>query len=192
MFKNDTRLECEKDTYFFDKEFVEILQKLIKEKEEKIEDFEVASDGRIIKVNNKQNEKEIFVVYDGAYNYDCEYYKENATKIVDMAQHYLDFILLYGLAYETKEARDRALFKIGIETKLKNIAERLNNGRKIDWENLKQEKYYLEYDFDCERFSTYAVNDHRVQGVIYCLDYRFLEVAKKEIGEKNLIKYFKE
>jgi hypothetical protein len=186
---------------FYNKELVKTLQKFIKQKEEKgqvkeeekVKDFEVASDGRVIKINNKESEKQIFVVYDEAYNYDYEYYKENGMKIVDMAQNYLDFILQYGLAYETKKARDRALFKIEIETKLKNIAERLNAGRKIDWEDRDQAKFNIYYDFDddggfycCLRYSD------KYQGAIYCLDKNFLDVAKQEIGENDLIKYFKE
>lgn len=203
LFENDVRLECGVDTYFFNKKLIKTLQEFIREKEEKkekkekeekkkIEDFEFAKDRRIIKINNKQSEKKIFVVYDGAYNYDYEYYKENATKIADMAQNYLDFIVKYGMAYETKEARDRAVFKIEIETKLKNIAERLNKGQKIDWEDKKQYKFHIYYDYR-DKILKYFVRDiSRVQGAIYCLDENFLNVAKQEIGEDNLIKYFGE
>ena len=197
-FENDIRLECEKDTYFFNKKFIKILKKLINEKkeEEKVKeeekDFEVAEDGRIIKINNKESEKEIFVIYEQAYNYDYEYYKENGMKIVDMAQNYLDFIVKYGIAYATKGARDKALFKIEIETKLKNIAERLNTGRKIDWKDADKEKFYICYDYINKRLlldNGYWCKD---QGVIYCLDENFLNVAKQEIGEDQLIKYLKE
>lgn len=109
-----------------------------------------------------------------------------------MAQNYLDFVLKYGLIYTTKEAKDKAIFKMEIETKLKNIAERLNAGRKIDWGDRDQAKFNIYYDFDdgnfycCLRYSDYC------QGSIYCLDKNFLDVAKQEIGEEQLIKYFKE
>ena len=33
-----------------------------------------------------------------------------------------------------------------IETKLKNIAERLNKGQKIDWKDMKQYKIFIFYD----------------------------------------------
>ena len=33
---------------------------------------------------------------------------------------------------------------------------------------------------------------NNVQGGIYCLDKNFLDVAKQEIGEENLIKYFED
>lgn len=207
FYENNLYSFCVSDTIhsdliieYYNKKFVKTLQKFIKEKEEKgqvkeeekVKDFEVASDGRVIKINNKESEKQIFVVYDEAYNYDYEYYKENGMKIVDMAQNYLDFIVKYGIAYATKEARDRALFKIEIETKLKNIAERLNNGRKIDWKNEKQVKYSIFYNSDDG--SLYGWNNMYAKetGQIYCLDENFLNVAKKEIGEDKLIKYFKE
>ena len=82
------------------------------------------------------------------------------------------------------------MFKIEIETKLKNIAERLNAGRKIDWENTNQIKYYIYYDYEIKVLD-YCIPGHcQNQGTIYCLDKNFLEVAKQEIGKENLIKYF--
>lgn len=172
---------------FYNKELVKILQKFIKQKEEKekVEDFEVAEDGRIIKINNYKSEKEIFVACDWEYI-------ENGIKISDMAQIYLDFCLKYGLAYATPEARDRAMFKLEIETKLKNIAERLNKGQKIDWNNAKQEKFVFLYHVDSDEF--YTLNDTltKIQGGIYCLDENFRKTAIKEIGEENLFKYFME
>lgn len=184
---------------FYNKKLIKTLQKFIKEKEEqkkekkeKAKDFKVASDGRVIKINNKESEKQIFVVYDEAYNYDYEYYKENGMKIVDMAQNYLDFVLKYGLAYTTQEARDKAMFKLEIETKLKNIAERLNKGQKIDWEDIDQDKFRIYYNFKDKILDWDTRYCRKDQGIIYCLGKNFLDVAKQEIGEENLIKYFKE
>ena len=185
MFENDVRLECGVETYFYNKKSVKTLQKFIKEKDkEKVEDFEVAEDGRIIKINNWMSEKQIFLLFsrdkvDGVIN---RFLQGCLMKYVDL-----------GLVYSTKEARDKAVFKMEIENKLKNIAERFNARRKIDWEDRDQAKFNICYDFDddggfycCLRYSDYC------QGSIYCLDKNFLEVAKKEIGEDNLIKYFKE
>ena len=79
-----------------------------------------------------------------------------------------------------------------IETKLKNIAERLNNGRKIDWKNVEQKKFFIYYNCDDEILDYDFRLTFKFQGTIYCLDENFLEVTKLEIGEKKLIKYFKE
>ena len=97
-----------------------------------------------------------------------------------------------GLVYATKEARDRTLFKIEIETKLKNIAERLNKGQKIDWEDRNQKKFFIHYDYNEKKLNYNLSYLLKSQGTIYCLDQNFLKVAIQEIGEDNLIKYFKE
>lgn len=173
---------------FYNKKFIKTLQKFKKQKEEKekLKDHEVASDGRVIKINNKQSEKKIFVAYE------YESCNEGNT-ICLLSQKYIDYVLKYGLAYATKEARDKAMFKLEIETKLKNIAERLNKGQKIDWENERQPKFNINYNFIDYKKMYCNVNRHyKSQGTIYCLDENFLEVAKQEIGEKNLIKYFEE
>lgn len=143
-------------------------------------DFEVAEDGRITKVNNRESKKNIYFVD----NYNQEYFfsnKENVNDCIDC-----------GLVFATEQARDKAMFKLEIETKLKNISERLNNGRKIDWKNGLQEKFHIYYNYDKKILEWYTRIFNNVQGAIFCLDQKFLEVAKQEIGEENLIKYFKE
>lgn len=173
----------------YNKKFVKTLQKFIneKEEEEKVKDFEVASDGRIIKVNNYKSEKEVF----------SRSSMEGGDKIKVLHPDWLDHIVEQGLAYTTQEAKDRAMFKSKIETKLKNIAERLNAGRKIDWENALPYKYFIYYIQSKENQSEEKILlgydfKFKRQGAIYCLDENFLEVAKQEIGEENLIKYFTE
>ena len=171
---------------FYNKELVKILQKFIKEKEkqEKVKDFEVAEDGRIIKVNNWASEKQIFLIF---------IIDKIAGAINRFSQDFLIKYVNLGLVYATKEARDKAIFKLEIETKLKNLAERLNAGRKIDWEDERQPKFNINYDFIDYKKMYCNVNRHyKSQGTIYCLDENFLEVAEKEIGEEDLIKYFKD
>ena len=179
MFKNDIRLECEKDTYFFNKKFIKILKKLInEEKKEKVEDFEIASDGRIIAINNLKSEQKVYTIYG------------TETDLYHLG--FVNEMISLGSLYATAEARDKAKFKMEIETKLKNIAERLNKGQKIDWDEERPYKYSIFYDFkNYALCQSYATRQKDV-GQIYCLDAIFLNVAKKEIGEENLIKYFKE
>ena len=165
-------------------QFKKVYNKQKKEKEQQA-DFEVAEDGRIIKINNYSSEQVIYVACD--YNHIKEGYE-----IFNLNPTFLDFALKYGLAYTTEEARDKAIFKLEIETKLKNIAERLNAGRKIDWEDKNQNKYEIYYDYIRKKIECRAFCYCKDQGVIYCLDKNFLKVAEKEIGEENLIKYFKE
>ena len=170
---------------FYNKELVKTLQKFIKQKEEKekLKDYEVARDGRIIKINNKKSEKKIFVT---------DEYFDGGKTICLLSQKYIDYVLKYGLAYATIEARDKAMFKLEIETKLKDIAETINAGRKIDWEDRDQNKYEIYYDYTRKKIECRAFCYCKDQGIIYCLDQSFLKVAKQEIGEENLIKYFEE
>ena len=187
MYENDVRLECGVETYFFNKKFIKILQKFIKEKEEQkreekeeLKDFEVAEDGRITKINNRESKKDIYFVD----NYNQEYFFSNKENV--------DYCIDCGLVFATEQARDKAMFKLKIETKLKNIAERLNKGQKIDWEDDSQPKHCIYYGYDDKKLNCFARRYCKDQGEIYCLDNNFLEVAKKEIGEENLIKYFTE
>ena len=113
---------------FYNKKLVKTLQKFIKEKEkqEKVKDFKVAEDGRITKINNWESEKCLYFI--GARNY-------GTINFDNFKREGFEYFIKLGLLYSTEEARDRAMFKLEIETKLKNIAERLNAGRKIDWED---------------------------------------------------------
>lgn len=195
-FSNRMEVDCYLETYFFNKKLIKTLQKFIKEKEEKgqvkeeekVKDFEVAEDGRITKVNDYNSDKTIFI-------FPCDFNK--GTMFCAYSQDYIDNFINCGLAFATKEARDRAEFKMKIETQLKNIAERLNAGRNIDWKNALPHKYFIYYIQNKENQSEEKILlgydfKFKRQGAIYCLDENFLDVAKKEIGELNLIKYFKE
>ena len=172
---------------FYNKKLVKTLQKFIKQKEEKekIEDFEVASDGRIIKINNLESEQKIYTI--------------SGTKTDLYHLCFVNEMISLGLLYATAEARDKANFKLKIENQLKNIAERLNAGRKIDWEKGDQNKYFIYYNYNMKELITFNLKKDFVhwssscnQGTIYCLDKNFLNIANQEIGEKNLIKYFTE
>lgn len=160
--------------------------KILKEEKNKLKDIEVASDGRIIKINDEKSKREIFIACDVEH-------RKQGIEIRFITPFYLKYILKYGLVYATEEARDKARFKLEIETKLKNIAERLNNREKIDWNNNEQCKYYIYYDFKRKTLDFDYSLCHKQQGTIYCLSEDFFfDEAKKEIGEENLIKYFKE
>lgn len=162
--------------HFFNKKLIKMLNNI----EENLEDFKIAEDGRIIKVNNWKSDKQIFIPN----------YYENSIKLY--LQEFIKNNVNCGLIFATEEARDKAMFKLEIETKLKNIAERLNNGKKIDWENRKQEKCCLIYDMEFKQLICDTYYTVKRQGQIYCISDKFLDEAKKEIGEENLIKYFTE
>lgn len=121
------------------------------------------------------------------------YYITSCGKIYAARDGYCDTengIYELGDYFKTKEEAEKAVEKIKIYTKLKDLALRLNKGEKIDWTNHDQTKYYIYYD--CKTMTLDYSNDwsYRKIGQIYCLDENFLEEAKREMGEKNLRKLF--
>ena len=73
---------------------------------------------------------------------------------------------------------------------LMGLAEELNNGEKIDWNDNQQCKYTIYYDFEdnfLNRNNAYVCKEF---GQIYCLDGDFLEKAIEKIGKDKLTKLF--
>ena len=91
-----------------------------------------------------------------------------------------------GNHFQTEEEGQKMLEKLKIYMQLYDLALKLNKGKKIDWDDT-QNKYSITYN-GWLRLTT--VLSFRDIGQIYCLDKNFLEEAKKEIGEENLIKLF--
>ena len=116
-------------------------------------------------------------------NGDIDYTSERDGKA--SANHY-DL----GNYFQTKEEAEKVVEKIKIYVQLKDLALRLNKGKKIDWENDNQVKYSIYYD-NCYKKIYTTCNYSKELGQIYCLDSRFLNIAKQEIGEEKLRKLFK-
>lgn len=94
-----------------------------------------------------------------------------------------------GNYFRTEEEAKKMVEKIKIYTQLKDLALRLNQGRKVDWNSSVQAKWHIYYDHND---SLTTIGNYRYQdlGQIYCLDSDFLKIAKQEIGEENLKKIF--
>lgn len=124
----------------------------------------------------------------GKYYYCCGHEEICADRdgryIIDTGRYNL------GNYFETEEEAKKAVEKIKIYTQLKDLALRLNKGRKIDWTNNGQAKYYIYYDHGTMWLNYYHDWSYQSIGQIYCLDENFLEEAKREMGEKNLRKLF--
>lgn len=95
-----------------------------------------------------------------------------------------------GDYFETEEEAKKAVEKIKIYTQLKDLALRLNKGEEIDWTNDDQTKYYIYYDHETMQLDYKSSWSFQWIGQIYCLDENFLEEAKREIEEENLMKLF--
>ena len=93
--------------------------------------------------------------------------------------------------FKTREQAEAEAEKILVRRQLEDIARRLNKGRKIDWDNQEQDKYFIRFSYWEDRIRLETCWKNKSQGVIYCLDENFLDVAKREIGEYRLIKYIR-
>ena len=96
-----------------------------------------------------------------------------------------------GNYFETKEQAKNYKEKLLIEQKLRDIAMELNKGKEIDWDNDIQDKYYLYYNFLNNEINYNSFTITKLQGIIYCLNENFKDVAKNRIGEERLTKYLK-
>lgn len=93
--------------------------------------------------------------------------------------------------FKTRKEAEVEVEKMFVRRKLEDIAKRLNKGKKPDWHNASQRKYYIQYtgyEGKVEGNYTYT---YKIAGATYCLGESFFKVAKYEIGEKRLIKYLK-
>lgn len=93
--------------------------------------------------------------------------------------------------FETREEAEQEAEKILIRRQLEDIARRLNKGKEIDWNDRGQNKYSICLDAINNEIALDSEVLYISQGVVYCLDRNFYNVAIQEIGEERLIKYLK-
>lgn len=95
--------------------------------------------------------------------------------------------------FKTSEEAQKRIQKYLIESKIEWIANKLNEGREIDWSDSTQCKYYLYFN-ESDSYGRINIDyetTQKSQGCIYCLDYSFLEVVKREIPIEDLLHYMK-
>ena len=159
----------------------EELKKEIEELSKELEELKCELD----KENNYRRWK---ASYWGTYYYICSDGDIYCKKEKNLEFSTINYDL--GNYFQTKGEAKKILEKIKIYTQLKDLALRLNHGKKIDWKNRNQPKHYISFDNESnELFCLYCYTCHDI-GQIYCLDKGFLDIAEQEIGEKNLKKLF--
>lgn len=92
--------------------------------------------------------------------------------------------------FKTEEEAEKVVEKIKIYVELKDLAEELNAGQEIDWDNEYQAKRIIYKDFECKKLDDNCVYEAKDIGQIYCLNKDFLEIAIERIGEERLLKLF--
>lgn len=106
--------------------------------------------------------------------YNCNLFKET----------YLN----YG-CFQTYEQAEAEAEKILVRRMLEDIARRLNKGKEITWSTVGT-KYFLIIDCDGKIVTDFN-SGIVIQGVVYCFDKTFQDVAIQEIGEERLKKYLR-
>lgn len=94
--------------------------------------------------------------------------------------------------FKTEEEAEKYRKNLKTYYELMDLAEELNVGKKVDWNNYCQIKYSISYDSDDKEIFSTSNNIVKILGQIYCLDKNFLEIAIDRIGEDRLEKLFKE
>lgn len=93
--------------------------------------------------------------------------------------------------FQTREQAEAEFEKIMVRRMLEDIARRLNKGVEIDWKDEYQFKYGIYLRTTKDEIGWTRTINIKIQGVIYCLDLNFYNVAIKEIGEERLKKYLR-
>ena len=125
-------------------------------------------------------------------NYYCVGKTGDIVILTDEFGGYDNFAYQTRNYFKTREEAQRHLDNINTYYDLMDLAEELNEGEEIDWENLHQIKYSITYDTDDKKIFSTSNNVIKNLGRIYCLNKNFLEVAKQKIGEERLESLFKE
>ena len=129
-----------------------------------------------------EQEKEYFYIEESGY----------INEVIEYFDRVDDFNYKTRNYFKTEEEAQRHLDNINTYYELMDLAEELNEGEEIDWENLHQIKYSITYDSDDKKIFSTSNNVIKNLGQIYCLNKNFLEVAKQKIGEERLESLFKE
>ena len=96
-----------------------------------------------------------------------------------------------GNCFKTKEEAEKVLEKIKIYMQLKRFAEE-HNTEPIDWNNQKQKKWYIFYNYYNEKIRFLPSNGIKDISQVYLTSEELCEQAIEEIGEDNIKKLFEE
>lgn len=140
---------------------------------------------RIKKAKNKRwRAEESEEYYCVNINGKIKYFTENNDAVDDYYYKIRNY-------FKTREEAQRHLDNINTYYELVDLAEELNDGVEIDWENDKQTKYYIYFNCSYKKLMTGNCYSIKRIAEIYCIDENFLEKAKERIGEERLINLFK-
>ena len=139
---------------------------------------------QIEKQENKNKNKRLRVD-----KYIMYYFKNVSGNIASCADVY-DNIDNYhynsGNYYLTAEDCQKAIDVKNTEIELRNLAEELNNGEEINWNDSCQNKYSITYNYTSKNINFICTLCEKLPNLIFCLDRDFKDKAIERIGEDKL------
>lgn len=125
---------------------------------------------------------------------DAYYYIDAFGNVLSQIEsgHYSDnaFWKSYN-CFQTREKAEAEAEKVLVRRMLEDIARRLNKEQKIDWNDEEQPKYSIRLDTIDNEIIWDDETRFISQGMVYCLDMNFYNVAIQEIGAERLMRYLK-
>ena len=88
--------------------------------------------------------------------------------------------------FKTEEEAEKYRKNLKTYYDLMDLAEKLNNGEKINWNDINQIKYVISFDSQIGILQQGEYHNYKEIGQIYCLNENFLEIALDKIGEEKL------
>lgn len=153
---------------------IKALQSALDKAQEELKNID--NQGRFIP---RENEKYYYITHQGTIYWD--------TNGAYFDKQRIDF---YN-CFKTEEEAELEKEKILVRRMLENISGRLNEGKEMVWGRGTAQKYHIYFDHETASLELGPYICCQSEGVVYCLSDKFLEVAKKEIGEERLIRYIK-
>lgn len=126
--------------------------------------------------------------------YDIFYYLNGFCEVIssELCDDQSDRMLYETFnCFQTREQAEAEAEKILVRRQLEDIARRLNEGKKIDYEDKTQCKFCIVYNIVKDRIEIDSDYNCVRIGVVRCLNKNFLDVAIQEIGEERLKKYLR-
>lgn len=160
----------------------EELEKEIQKTKEQLTKLQQALKDKEYERYKPQNNEEYFCI--NAFN-------DVNTRVFDTDNPLDEKLLSILNCFQTKEQAEQEAEKILIRRQLEDIAKRLNKGEKIDYTSYIQSKYYIFWNYEMDKIRQSALSWTKTQGVVYCLDENFKNIAIEEIGEERLKRYLK-
>lgn len=102
---------------------------------------------------------------------------------------YNKYRLLMDNVFETKELCKEGRIKIEIQARFKQLASDSWGDEEIDWEDWREDKYYIYFDHNFKKIKMNSARVCKIQGAFCFKTEESLEKAIKEIGEENILKY---